>query len=219
MTGQTIPDMTRLWIDHAIYAVGDLDASGEQIYEREGLASVPGGRHEGWGTANRIVPLGDSYLELIAVVDADEAEGSHFGRAVQKALAEDEPLVGWVLATDDIDAVAGRLDLEVESKSRDREDGSTLSWRLAGLEAAMESRVFPFFVGWEGPPEQHPGAADAKHDADPEGIAWMEVTTDDKERLREWLGDFDDPRLRITEGDPGVSAVAIATAGGEVVFH
>ena len=219
MTGQTIPDMSRLWIDHAIYAVGDLEAAGEEIYEREGLASVPGGRHKGWGTANRIVPLGESYLELIAVVDREEAEESDFGRAVLKAQAEDKQLVGWVLATDDIDAVAGRLDLKVESKSREREDGSTLSWRLAGLEAAMGSGVLPFFVEWEGPPEQHPGAAEAQHDDDPEGIAWIEVTTDDEERLREWLGDFDDPRLRITEGNPGVSAVAIATAGAEVVFH
>ena len=211
--------MSQLRIDHVIYAVDDLDASGEMIYEREGLASVPGGRHEGWGTANRIVPLGDSYLELIAVVDRDEAEESEFGRAVLKAQAEDEALVGWVLATDDIDAVAGRLDLEVETGSRERADGSKLSWRLAGLEAAAESGVLPFFVQWEGPPEHHPGAAEAQHDADPEGIAWIEVTTDDEERLREWLGDFDDPRLRVREGDPGVRRVAIGTGGGDVVFH
>lgn len=212
--------MSRLWIDHAIYAVGDLDSAGAEIYEREGLASVPGGRHEGWGTANRIVPLGETYLELIAVVDAAEAEESGFGRAVLKAQAEDRPLVGWVVATDDIDAVAGRLDLEVERKSRDRPDGSTLSWRLAGMETAMESGVLPFFVQWEGPAEHHPGAAETDHDADPEGIAWIEVTTDDKERLRDWLGeDFDDSNLRVTEGEPALSAVAIATAGGEVVFH
>ena len=118
--------MSRLWIDHVIYAVDDLDAAGAALFDREGLASVPGGRHEGWGTANRIVPLGESYLELIAVVDVEEAEQSEFGRAVRRALTEDQPLVGWVVATDDIDAVAGRLDLEVEEKSREAADGSTL---------------------------------------------------------------------------------------------
>ena len=111
--------MSRLWMDHVIYAVDDLDAAGAALFDREGLASVPGGRHEGWGTANRIVPLGESYLELIAVVDVEEAEGSEFGRAVRRALTEDHPLVGWVVATDDIDAVAKRLDLEVEEKSRE----------------------------------------------------------------------------------------------------
>ena len=196
-------------------AAADLESAARGL----GLESIEGGRHPGWGTANRIVPLGDSYLELIAVVDRDEAEGSGFGRAVLKALAEDRPLVGWVLATDDIDAVAGRLDLEVESKSRERADGSTLSWRLAGLDAAMESGVRPFFVQWEGSPEDRPGAAEARHDADPEGIAWIEVTTDDEESLRDWLGDFDDPKLRIAEGDPALCKVAIDMAGGEVVFH
>ena len=210
--------MTRLWIDHAIYAVGDLDAAGEEIFEREGLASVPGGRHEGWGTANRIVPLGETYLELIAVVDADEAESSDFGRAVLRAVTEDRPFVGWVVATDDIEGVARRLDLEVERKSRSTPDGSTLSWRLAGLEVAMETGVLPFFVEWEAE-DHHPGAAEAEHDEDPEGIAWIEVRTDDEERLREWLGEDADLPLKVTEGDPCLSAVAIATAGGEVVLH
>jgi hypothetical protein len=212
--------MTRLRIDHAIYAVGDLDAAGDQIYEREGLASVPGGRHEGWGTANRIVPLGETYLELIAVVEDEEAESSDFGRAVLSSVAEDRPLLGWVVATDDIEGVAERLDLEVESKSRDRADGSTLRWRLAGLEAAMESGgVLPFFIEWEGPPEHHPGAAEVRHDADVKGIAWVEVCTDDEERLRDWLGDEADLPVRVREGDPAVASVAIETDGGEVVFH
>jgi Glyoxalase-like domain len=208
-----------LWIDHAIYAVGDLDAAGAEVYEREGLASVPGGRHDGWGTANRIVPLGETYIELIAVVDAGEAESSDFGRAVLSAVTDDRPLVGWVVATDDIEGVARRLDLEVERKSRSRPDGSTLSWRLAGMEVAMESGALPFFVEWEGPREHHPGAAEVEHDTDAKGIAWIEVRTDDQERLRDWLGEDADLPLRVTEGEPAVTSVAVATAGGEVVFH
>ena len=180
---------------------------------------MPGGRHEGWGTANRIVPLGETYLELIAVVDAEEAESSDFGRAVLKAVTEDRPFVGWVVATDDIEGVARRLDLEVERKSRSTQDGSTLSWRLAGLEVAMETGVLPFFVEWEGAPEHHPGAADVEHDADAQGIAWVEVSTDDEERLREWLGEGADLPVKVTEGDPAVAAVAISTGGGEVVLH
>ena len=160
--------MSRLWMDHVIYAVDDLDAAGAALFDREGLASVPGGRHEGWGTANRIVPLGESYLELIAVVDVEEAEQSEFGRAVRRALTEDHPLVGWVVATDDIDAVA--------------EAGSTSRWRRSrarrrtarrsaggspGLERAMKTGALPFFVQWDVPAEQHPGAADVRHEADP----------------------------------------------------
>ena len=211
--------MSRLWMDHVIYAVDDLDSAGAVLFDREGLASVPGGRHEGWGTANRIVPLGESYLELIAVVDVDEAEGSEFGRAVRRATTEDRPLVGWVVATDDIDGVASRLDLEVEEKSREADDGSTLSWRLAGLERAMKTGALPFFVQWDVPPERHPGAADVRHEADPRGIAWVEVCADDPDDVRDWLGDeAGDLPVRITDGDPALAAVAIDTGAGEIVL-
>ena len=54
------------------------------------LPSVDGGRHPGWGTANRIVPLGDTYIELVTVVDEAEAAQSPFGRWV--ASAPDGPL-------------------------------------------------------------------------------------------------------------------------------
>ncbi|HKP20398.1 MAG TPA: VOC family protein, partial [Thermoleophilaceae bacterium] len=206
--------MSRLWIDHVIYAVDDLDKAAALLFDREGLASVPGGRHEGWGTANRIVPLGESYLELITVVDVEEAEQSEFGRAVRRALTEDHPLVGWVIATDDIDGVAKRLELEAERKSRETSDGSKLSWRLAGLERAMKTGALPFFVQWEVPAERHPGAAEVRHETDPRGIAWVEVCTDEPDELREWVGETDDLPLRITDGDPALAAAAIETGGG-----
>jgi hypothetical protein len=50
-----------LRIDHVVYAVPDLDEAAVRLREAFGLDSV-GGRHERWGTANRIVPMGDQYL-------------------------------------------------------------------------------------------------------------------------------------------------------------
>jgi Glyoxalase-like domain len=55
-------------IDHVLMAVVDLNAAGERFEVMYGLVSVEGGRHPGWGTANRVVPLGENYLELVAVV-------------------------------------------------------------------------------------------------------------------------------------------------------
>ncbi|HEY8778025.1 MAG TPA: VOC family protein [Gaiellaceae bacterium] len=69
-------------LDHVLIAVGDLAAAAHEFEVEHGLASIEGGRHPGWGTANRIVPLGKSYLELVAVVDQDEAARSDFGRWV-----------------------------------------------------------------------------------------------------------------------------------------
>ncbi|HEY6653120.1 MAG TPA: VOC family protein, partial [Solirubrobacterales bacterium] len=60
-------------IDHVIYATADLDGAAARVESELGLSVVPGGRHEGHGTHNRIVPLGGGYLELMAVADPHEA--------------------------------------------------------------------------------------------------------------------------------------------------
>src|SRR5262245_53549604 len=62
-----------LAIDHVILLAADLDHAAARLLKTHGLASLPGGRHPGHGTGNRIVPLGDSYLELMGVVDEVEA--------------------------------------------------------------------------------------------------------------------------------------------------
>ena len=58
-----------LRIDHVLYAVRDLDEAASRLATEWGLATSDGGRHPGHGTANRIVPLGSDYIELIAIVD------------------------------------------------------------------------------------------------------------------------------------------------------
>ncbi|MGZ8620620.1 MAG: VOC family protein, partial [Actinomycetota bacterium] len=60
-------------IDHVVYAVRDLEVAARRCLEEHGLVSIPGGRHPRWGTANRIVPLGQTYLELLAVEDPSVA--------------------------------------------------------------------------------------------------------------------------------------------------
>ncbi|MEA2351180.1 MAG: hypothetical protein QOG86_2121 [Thermoleophilaceae bacterium] len=208
-------DSYALRIDHVLYAVRDLDVAGAEFAERYGLASLPGGTHPGWGTANRIIPLGASYLELIAAVDPAEAAASEVGSAVLEAVADGDRLLGWCAATDDLEGVARRLELDVVPGARTRPDGSTLSWRLAGTAVGLKSGAFPFFIEWEGPPSLHPGAAVAEHRVEPLGFAWVEVTGDEP-RLREWLGDADLP-LRVADGPPSLSRVAIETAGGPIV--
>jgi len=70
-----------LRIDHVVYATSDLHRAGERFLDELGLASVPGGTHPGWGTANRIVPLGTAYVELLAVVDPGVAQADPIGRS------------------------------------------------------------------------------------------------------------------------------------------
>src|SRR3954447_8852127 len=120
-------------IDHVIYATADLDAAAGRIERELGLRVVGGGRHEGLGTHNRIVPLGEGYLELLAVADPEEASRSDLGRAVTQRIAEvGDGLLGWAVAVDDVQPHAARLGIGLTSIAR-----QGLSAQLAGLAEAM----------------------------------------------------------------------------------
>src|SRR5688572_29225275 len=98
-------------IDNVLLSATDLAAGARELEARHGLASIDGGRHPGWGTANRIVPLGAAYLELVAVVDAAEAARSPFGSWVAGVRPGTVRPFGWAVRTDELDAVARRLGL------------------------------------------------------------------------------------------------------------
>jgi hypothetical protein len=134
-----------------------------------------------------------------------------------EAVAGGDRLIGWAVATDDLQSIVSRLDLKVARGSRTRPDGSTLSWRLAGVAHAMATGAFPFFIEWDGPPELHPGAAGADHRSEPRGIAWIEVAAE-QQSLGAWLGDGG-LSVRITEGPQRLVAVGIGTADGDIVLR
>jgi hypothetical protein len=209
-----VPENLR--IDHVIFGTRDIEGTARALEERHGLVSVVGGRHEGRGTGNRIVPLGDAYLELMGIVDPDEAAAHPFGRWFAGQIAEGDRFLMWCIGTDDIDAVAARLTLEIEEWTRATPDGHTLSWRLAGVEVANEHSEIPFFIQWTVPPELHPSRADVGHRSRVKGFAEVHLAGDEQ-RVRDWLGEAELP-VRYGTGRPGVSGVTIATDRGEIAL-
>jgi hypothetical protein len=207
-----------LAIDHVIYGVRDLDAAARRLLEEHGLASVPGVVHQGWGTANRFVPLGQTYLELLGVVDVAEATESPLGKWLEVAVMGGDRLIAWGVATDSLDRTAKRLGLAVQETSRTRDDGVRLAWRSAGLERVMADNSLPFFITWTSPPESRPGSMAADHKTEATAIAWIELVAP-RVKLKEWLGRHDLP-LRIEDhGSPGLRAIGISTADGEIVLR
>jgi len=85
-------------LDHIVIAVPDLSAAQESFRTVLGLESVGGGRHDGAGTENTIVPLQDCYLELVTVVDPAAAATNPFGRLVSFALQHRLLFAGWAIA-------------------------------------------------------------------------------------------------------------------------
>ncbi len=124
-------------IDHLVIAVTDPDAAAADLETRLGLTPGGGGRHDLLGTYNRLVWLGDTYLELIGVFDPELAAASWVGAPTLRALERGGGLATWAIATDAIDDDVSDLrargsDLaEPAAGERRRPDGEVVRWRLA----------------------------------------------------------------------------------------
>jgi catechol 2,3-dioxygenase-like lactoylglutathione lyase family enzyme len=130
-----------LGIDHLVIAVRDPDAAAEDLADALGLAWTGGGRHASQGTFNRLAFLGDSYLELIGLLDpamvADNPQLAVGTAALAVLETGREGLATYALASDDVVADVVRLRAAGSwignpvAGSRERADGETVRWVTA----------------------------------------------------------------------------------------
>jgi len=200
-----------LELDHVIAVVDDLDEASARLDRTHGLSSARGGRHVGHGTGNRIVPLGATYLELMAVVDEAEATQSPLGRWVLEIATPGatEP-AALCIRTDDIVPIAESLGEEPLAMSRRTPQGTELSWHLAGLDGTLGPDRLPFFIQWHIPPADHPGALELQHRV---AVTGMEVTIGDPGPRRHLIDSI--PGLTIGPGR-GVLSATIHTEDSSI---
>ena len=137
-------------IDHAIIGAREIEAVADRLWERHGLASLPGGRHPGWGTHNRIVPLGGSYLEIIGVADENEALRDPMGRWLL-AQHGDGRSARWAGAARPATSSASRAGSGCRSSAAGASGPTARASPGAspGARAALGAR--PFFIAWDEP--------------------------------------------------------------------
>ena len=179
-----------LGIDHLVIACADPDAAAADLERELGLAATGGGRHTALGTFNRLIWLGDTYLELIGVFDRGLAERSWIGAPTVRALDAGGGLATWAVATDDIDADVVRLNAggagltEPISGERERPDGSVVRWRLSVPRELGPERP-PFLIEHDGgaaewSPDERAVRAGAVHPAGaPVRLETLELGTTD----------------------------------------
>ncbi len=150
-TGGVHPWSMLLGIDHLVIACADPDAAADDLARDLGLQPGGGGRHDALGTYNRLVWLGDTYLELIGVFDRDLASHSWVGAPTVRALEAGGGLATWAVATDDIDDDVTRLNAggaglsaAIEGERR-RPDGTIVRWRLSAPRELGPERP-PFLI-------------------------------------------------------------------------
>jgi Glyoxalase-like domain len=215
-------------IDHVLVAVTDLADSARRFETAYGLRALGGGRHPRVGTANMIVPLGSEYLELIAVVDAEEAARAPSSKRITRAIAEGRTFATWAARTDRLDAVRERIQAagqqvpEVFAGARERPDGVTLRWRTQFLVPPGEPSVVPFVIEWHVPPGMHPAEMPVEHPSGARAIRALRLGDPDPEaaarRLRMLLGDV--AKVTVEKADTsGVLAVELDTPAGPLTIR
>lgn len=157
-------------LDHIIIGVRDLEEARETFREELGLVASGGGIHATGGTANRIIVIGDTYLELITVRTPAEAHAS-----IVERLAKGEGYLNLVLSSNDIQVDSAAMkarDVSLvgpEKGSLKAGDGRVRGWFRTNIERPDLTQHYPFLIqhdstgeerrtrlaGWTTPPE-HP---------------------------------------------------------------
>ncbi len=192
-----------LAVDHLMVGVSDFAATAARWRSEWGLTALAGVRFEqapGWGSW--VVPMEDTWIELLGIIDAEAASGDPRAEMFSRAVETGDRLLGWALAPDDLDAVAGRLGLPaVRSTSIGARTSERTSWRQVGFEATRTEPYLPFFVE----PPMRVQLAKAVGSPRPVPSQVRMKLTGDPERIDQWLGGIDAP-FSIDAGAPALAA-------------
>ena len=146
-------------LDHVSFAAGPdgLASTAQRIGGLLGTEFVDGGVHPRFGTRNMILPLaGDTYMEIVEVLDHPASDKAPFGQAVRARSALGGGWMGWVVSVDDIAPIECRLGREAVKGNRHRPDGTELVWQQIGVNGLLSDPQLPFFIQWQSPAEMHP---------------------------------------------------------------
>ena len=138
-----------LQLDHLAVSATTLEDGVAWVEDALGVALAPGGKHAHMSTHNRLLSLGDIYLEVIAVDPAAPAPA--WPRWFDLDSFKGPPRqTNWIAACDDLDAELA-LSPAGAGKPIDLERGD-LRWRMA---VPADGRLpfdgcFPALISWQG---------------------------------------------------------------------
>lgn len=203
-----------LAVDHLMVGVSDFTATAARWHREWGLTAVEGVRFDeapGWGSW--VVPMGDTWIELLGLIDAEAARGDPRAEMFSRTVASGDRLLGWALAPDDLDAVASRVGLPaLRSTSTGVRTGKQTGWRQVGFDETRNKPYLPFFVD----PPMHVQLMKAVGNPRPMPSHVRMQLSGDRQRLTRWLGDIEAP-FSIDAGPPALVAYITIPAGSLVL--
>jgi Glyoxalase-like domain len=198
-----------LILDHIAVAARTLDEGAAWVEAELGVSLAEGGKHSAMGTHNRLLSLGDIYLEVIAIDPEAPRPAGRRWFDLDRFVGPPR-LVSWVCRTDDLDAAlasapegAGRPVVFMRGPYR---------WRMALPETGILpfDNAYPALMQWDC--EVHPVAALPKSDV---RLRRLEIVDPEGGALKKSLaGKFTDPRVVITTEREQVIRARFSTPHG-----
>ncbi|MGR3485700.1 MAG: VOC family protein [Paracoccaceae bacterium] len=189
-------------LDHLAICAADLDAGCAWAEATLGVSFRPGGRHDLFGTHNRLLGLGDLYLEVIAPEPGATSHGRRwFGLddwAGPPALAQ------AIFAVEKMEDACARLPSFGPPVELSR---GGLRWRMAchGDGEPIVTGGMPALIEW-GPGGAHPAQALPDEGLRVEGVTLSHTTP---------MVELSDPLVRWVTGPPGIE-LTLGTPAGRI---
>lgn len=194
-------------LDHIAIAAENLDDGVAWVEDRLGVAMSGGGKHPAMGTHNRLLSLGDLYLEVISI-DPDAAPPPYPRWFDLDSFSGLPRLTNWILRCPDLqDGLAEMPAGTGVPMSLARGD---LRWQMAvpGSGVLPLDGYAPALITWQGPAHPAPLLPES-------GVRLVNLTVSHPGIAR--LPEIGDNRLALVAGAPGLRA-RFATPRGEVTL-
>jgi hypothetical protein len=201
-----------LTLDHIAVSTTTLEGGADWVEMALGVAPTGGGKHPHMGTHNRLLSLGDLYLEVIAIDPAAPRPAhprwfalDHFQGAPR--------LTNWICRTDDLDAARAAAPPGTGTAT-DLQRGD-YRWRFA---VPTSGRLpfddcHPALIQWQG--DLHPAKSLRDHGL---RLTRLDITHPQAPALRAALKGLNDPRVHVQLGPyPGFRAAFDTPHGPRVL--
>jgi hypothetical protein len=183
-----------LRLDHLAVSAATLDEGAAWVEETLGVPLAGGGQHPHMGTHNRLLGLGDLYLEVIAT-DPTAARPAHPRWFDLDNFRGAPRLTNWICQTDDLDAALA--DAPPGTGVATDLNRGDYRWRFAVPASGKLpfDDCFPALIQWQG--DLHPARTLRDHGI---RLTRLEITHPDAPALRLALQDVADTRLHLQLG-------------------
>ncbi|GAA5415709.1 hypothetical protein Pryu01_00741 [Paraliobacillus ryukyuensis] len=150
--------MAKLEWDHTVHYVKQLNTA-MKTFLANGLIAFHGGSHKKWGTCNALSYFDLCYIEFLSIEDRNLARSildpNDVVKDAVKLLPEREIFSRVALRTDDIEAIANRLDAKNISHSpimdgkRTDAQGNLIEWYMMTIPGDFHALPYPFIIQWK----------------------------------------------------------------------